>query len=165
MAAYTNVWSNISLYKGDSAFLKWTCTNPTPGLVLLLCCYNFLCDLLLLLFKNVPIGPLLTDYYCLSFLAHSLALNRFKEFLNSNLLYGMYSDALAGGNLDFATSEQPQSFVKLQSFLQAPVHISRVDAFTHVQLALGKAVCRFVLWILFPSVGLREEWERISERR
>lgn len=114
---------------------------------MLLCCYDVLCDLLLLFIQECPNWSL----------AHSLALNRFKEFLNSNLLYGMYSDALAGGNLDFATSEQPQSFVKLQSFLQAPVHISRVDAFTHVQLALGKAVCRFVLRILFPSVGLREE--------
>jgi len=93
---------------------------------------------------------------------HSLALNRFKEFLNSNLLYGMYSDAVASGSLDFATSEQPQSFVKLQSFLQAPVHISRVDAFTHVQLALGKAVCRFVISTLFSLAGLRGKGGRIS---
>ena len=78
----------------------------------------------------------------------SLALNRFKEFLESNLLYGMYGDALASGNLDFATSEQPKSFAKLQSFLQAPVHISRVDAFTLVQLALGSAVCRYVRSLL-----------------
>jgi len=56
----------------------------------------------------------------------------------------IYGDALASGNLDFATSEQPKSFAKLQSFLQAPVHISRVDAFTLVQLALTSAVCRYV---------------------
>ena len=128
---------------------------------MLLYSYSLSCNVLLLS-KNVSIGPLVTNYYCLSFLAHSLALNRFKEFLNSNLLYGMYSDALDSGNLDFATSEQPQSFVKLQSILQAPVHISRVDAFTHVQLALGKAVCRFVLPILSPLVGLRRKQGRIQ---
>ena len=74
----------------------------------------------------------------------------------------MYSDAVASGSLDFATSEPPQSFVKLQSFLQAPVHISRVDAFTHVQLALGKAVCRYIMSVLFSLAGLRGKWERIS---
>ena len=73
----------------------------------------------------------------------SVALNRFKEFLTSNLLYVMYCDALSSGsNLDFATSEKPQAFVKLQSFLLTPVHISRVDAFVAVQQALGSAVCR-----------------------
>lgn len=73
----------------------------------------------------------------------SLALNRFKEFLTSNLLHVMYCDALSSGsNLDFATSEKPQSFLMLQSFLLTPVHISRVDAFVAVQQALGSAVCR-----------------------
>ena len=73
----------------------------------------------------------------------SLALNRFKEFLTSNLLYVMYCDALSSGsNLDFATSEKPQFFLKLQSFLLTPVHISRVDAFVAVQQALGSAICR-----------------------
>ena len=83
---------------------------------------------------------------CMMFVIHSrssLALNRFKEFLTSNLLYVMYCDALSSGsNLDFATSEKPQSFLKLQSFLLTPVHISRVDAFVAVQQALGSAVCR-----------------------
>ncbi len=75
---------------------------------------------------------------------HSPALTRFKEFLSSTLLYGMYSDALAGGNVDFATSEPPKSFLQLWSFSSEPVHISRIDAFTTVQLALGRAVCKSV---------------------
>lgn len=73
----------------------------------------------------------------------SLALNKFKEFLSSNLLYVMYCDALSSGsNLNFAMSEKPHSFDMLQSFLLTPIHISRVDAFVAVQRALGTAVCR-----------------------
>lgn len=38
----------------------------------------------------------------------SLALNRFKEFLNSNLLYSLYCDALSSGkgNFDFTTTKE-----------------------------------------------------------
>ena len=55
----------------------------------------------------------------------------------------MYSDAIASGNLnDISMTEMPQSFKKLQSFLLAPVHVSRADAFVTVQWMLGKVVCR-----------------------
>jgi len=77
----------------------------------------------------------------------SLALNRCKEFLTSDLLYAMYSDALSGigsnnAEFSFALMKEPESFSKTQSSSFKPVHFSRHDAFIKVMQALTEAVCR-----------------------
>lgn len=101
---------------------------------------------------------LVTQLYWSSFseiitFPYSSALNRYREFLNSTLLRGMYCDALASGDVDFATSVPPQSIKKLLSCSASPVHISRIDAFATVMQALANAVCRYMYIYGFVMFG------------
>lgn len=80
-----------------------------------------------------------------------MALSRCKEFLTSNLLYSMYSDAISGSgssnaNFPLLMIEEPnkETVNNIFSSLLTSIHISRQDAFIKIQHALGNAVCKWV---------------------
>ncbi len=85
-------------------------------------------------------------HVCL-FPSYSLALNRFKDFLMSDLLVSMYSDAISG--LGSKSAELPYALMEASSIqsvtqsLSLSLHISRQDAFLEVMQTLANVVCRY----------------------